>query len=185
MKVRYLKFRQWAALSLMGLLGFTSCQSHKKIAAPDNEEPSLPERREEMRLMYGVPTMDYTVRGQVRNGDGKPVEGITVNLLEHGIDATPDTVYGDPENVRQYLESTAVKTDRQGRFVVKDRGVPRPALRLLVRDTDGPQNGEYRNRIVDLDIAPADVDRSQASGWRQGSFDKEVDIRLETKKDRR
>jgi putative lipoprotein (rSAM/lipoprotein system) len=54
-------------------------------------------------------------------------------------------------------------------------------LRLMVRDVDGKSNGDYKNRVVEMDVTPDDVDRTNAGGWNQGTFNKQVDIKLEKK----
>ena len=40
-------------------------------------------------------------------------------------------------------------------------------VRLMVRDVDGKSNGDYKNRVVEMDVTPDDVDRTNASGWNQ------------------
>ena len=64
MKIKYLKLKNWLIVSLMGALGFSSCHSHKQLAQPEEEQPPQPQPREEIRLMYGVPTMGYRIMGQ-------------------------------------------------------------------------------------------------------------------------
>ena len=54
-------------------------------------------------------------------------------------------------------------------------------VRLMVRDVDGKSNGDYKNRVVEMDVTPDDVDRTNAGGWNQGTFNKQVDIKLEKK----
>lgn len=183
MKIKYLKLKSWLLVTAMGALGLSSCHSQKKLAEPEQKEPERPavREREEMRLMYGVPTMHYMIRGQVKDEAGKPVKGIRINLLEHGIKATADTIYGDQENVKKYLKDTEVATDAQGRFVVQGSDRPFNEVRLLVRDADGKENGEYRNQLLELTIDDASVDRSQADRWNRGTFNKDLEIKLEGK----
>ena len=54
-------------------------------------------------------------------------------------------------------------------------------VRLMVRDVDGKSNGDYKNRVVEMDVTPDDVDRTNAGGWNQGTYNKEVKINLEKK----
>ena len=179
MKIRILKLKDWLILSLMGLFGFSSCHSSKQLTAPEPEPSPTPKPREEIRLMYGVPTMDYHISGRVKDAKGKPVEGVAINMLEHGLNATADTIYGDQNNIRRYLQKNEVRTDSQGRFVVNTQDVPRESVRVLVRDTDGKANGEYKNQLLEVPVD--NVDKSKASGWYQGTFIKVMEIELEGK----
>lgn len=181
MKVKYLKLKSWLLVTVMGAFGLSSCHCHKKLAESEPEpEPSV-QPREEMRLMYGVPTMNYQIRGQVKNADGKPVKDIKVNMLERGMEVKDGELQGDPQRVEEWLEKSAVTTDRKGRFEVKNSGLPQEEVRLLVRDVDGKENGEYKNRMLEMEVTPANVDRTNAGGWDLGTFKKEVEVRLENK----
>ena len=184
MKVKYLKLKNWLLVSVMGALGFTSCHCQKKLAEPKTEEEPAPvEERErdrgEMKLMYGVPTMNYMIRGQVKDAEGRPVRDIRVNMLERNMEASADGIEGDPEAVENWLRDTEVTTDAEGRFVLQSRGLPQEEVRLLVRDADGQENGSYQNQLIGLSVKPENV--SGAEGWNRGTFDKEVEIELENK----
>ena len=177
MKIKFLKLKDWLILSLMGLLGFSSCHSTKELTAPEPESKPTPKPREEIRLMYGVPTMDFHISGHVKDSNGKPVKDVAVNMLERGLDATADTIYGDQDNIRRYLEKNEVRTDSKGRFDLRAQGRPQESVRVLVRDTDGKDNGEYKNQMLEVKVN--NVDRSNADGWNQGIFNKELEIQLE------
>ena len=184
MKVRFLKLKNWLLVTLMGALGMSGCHCHKKLAEPAEEPDTVPAVRDrgEMRLMYGVPTMNYQIRGQVKDAKGRPVKDIRVNMLERNMETTADgTVEGDPEAVGRWLEKTEVRTDRNGRFELKSSGLPQEQVRLLVRDVDGEENGEFKTRMVELEVTPDNVDRTNADGWNQGTFSKQVRIKLEDK----
>jgi putative lipoprotein (rSAM/lipoprotein system) len=180
MKVRFLKLKSWLLMTVMGALGLSGCHSHKQLAEPEEVQPRVKERQE-IRLMYGVPTMNYRISGKVHDAQGKPVKDVRVNMLEHGIEATADTVYGDPENVKNYLESTSVRTDKKGRFVIEQSTTPREEVRILVRDVDGASNGAYKNQLIHMEVDEASIDKSNAGGWNRGDFNKEIDIKLERK----
>ncbi|MBP3763993.1 MAG: radical SAM-associated putative lipoprotein [Bacteroidales bacterium] len=179
MKVKFLKWKNWLLVTVMGALGFSSCHSAKQLPATEEEPAPMPREREEMRLMYGVPTMNFRVSGRVSDAKGRPVRNVRVNVLEHGIEATPDTVYGDPERVREYLESTSATTDREGRFEVKGSGRPVDEVKVLVRDVDGTANGSFRNQLLEVKVTADDIDRSEAEGWYHGELNKKLDIKLE------
>jgi putative lipoprotein (rSAM/lipoprotein system) len=188
MKICYLKLKHWLLISVMGALGLTSCHCHKKLADPKTDESDTPvdvrdgERdRGEMKLMYGVPTMNYMIRGQVKDAAGRPVRDIRVNMLERNMEASADGIEGDPEAVKDWLQNTEVRTDDEGRFTIQNSGLPQEEVRLMVRDIDGKENGEYQNQLIGLSVKPEDMDRTNAGGWNQGTFNKQVDIKLEKK----
>lgn len=182
MKVRFLKLKNWLLVTIMGTLGLSGCHCHKKAVKSD-AEPETPavQDRGEMRLMYGVPTMNYQIRGQVKNVNGRPVKDIRINMLERNMEVKDGELQGDPEAIDRWLEGSEVRTDKKGRFEIKNSGIPQERVRLMVRDADGKDNGEYKNRIVEVNVAPDDVDKSNAGGWNQGTFSKDVKIKLEKK----
>lgn len=184
MKVKYLKLKSWLLITAMSALGLSSCHCHKKLADSEKEPDTKPEVRDrsENLLMYGVPTMTFHVRGQVKDANGNPVKDIRVNMLERGMETTPEgKLIGDPEAVDRWLEKTEVRTDKKGRFELKSSGLPQEQVRLLVRDVDGKSNGEFKNSIVEMEVTPDNVDRTNAGGWNQGTYNKEVKIKLEKK----
>ena len=180
MKIKYLKLKNWLLVTVMGALGLTACHCHKKAARTEVEADTVAVRdRGEIRLMYGVPTMNYEIRGQVRDANGRPVSGIKVNMLERNMEVQGTELQGDPERVKEFLERTSVTPDKKGRFEIKNSGIPQEQVRLLVRDVDGPANGEHRDRLVEMEVTPDAVDRTNASGWHQGTFNQKLDIKLD------
>lgn len=131
--------------------------------------------------MYGVPTMNYMIRGQVKDADGKPVQDIRVNMLERGMEVQDGQLQGDPQRVQQWLDRSSVKTDKEGRFEINESGIPQEEVRLMIRDVDGVENGEYKNQLLEMKVEQGDVDREGAGGWNQGTFKKMVDVKLENK----
>ena len=180
MKIKYLKIKNWFLVTLMGAMGFSSCHCSKELAEPQPENPPVQDHGQ-IRLMYGVPSMNFMIRGQVKDSDGRPVRDIRVNMLERGMEVADGELQGDPENVQRYLDNTSVRTDDEGRFTIQNNGLPQQQVRLLVRDVDGVENGQFRNQVVDMTVEAADVDRSDASGMYQGTFNKEVKIKLENR----
>lgn len=182
MKVKFLKLKNWLLVSVMGALGLSGCQCHKKTVKTEAEPETIEVRdRGEVRLMYGVPTMNFQLRGKVTDADGKPISGIKVNMLERGMEVQGTELQGDPERVKEFLENTAVTTDRKGNFELKNSGIPQERVRLLVRDVDGTDNGSHQDRLIEVEVTPDAVDRTEASGWHQGTFNKELGIELEDK----
>ena len=73
-------------MSVMGLLGMTSCHCPKQVTEttppqPDPKDTVVAPDPRNFAVMYGVPQMDFQVKGRVVNGEGKPVEGMQVILL--------------------------------------------------------------------------------------------------------
>ena len=159
MKIKYLKLKNWLLVTVMGAFGLSACHCHKEVTKTEAEETPEMKPREEIRLMYGVPTMNFMIRGQVKDGE----------------------LQGDPKRVQQWLEQSAVKTDGNGNFVISNSGLPQEEVKLMVRDVDGQENGEYKNQVLEMKVNQADVDRTGAGGWNQGTFNKEVEIKLENK----
>jgi len=183
MKIRFLKLKNWLLVTLMGVLGFFGCKSVKEPAIePEREKPPTPRMRNDIRVMYGVPTMNYMVHGQVHNENGEPLGNISINMLEPNMQISGDSIHGDPERVRQYLERTAITTDENGMFGIDiDKGQPQTQVRILVRDADGESNGTYRNKVLQIDVTPENLDRSDANGMHQGTLRQTLDIELENK----
>lgn len=182
MKVKFLKLKNWLLVSLMGALGLSGCHCHKKAAQAEVEADTIEVRdRGEVRLMYGVPTMNFQLRGKVTDANGRPISGIKVNMLERGMEVQGTELQGDPARVKEFLENTAVTTDSRGHFALENSGIPQEQVRLLVRDVDGTENGSLQDRLVEIEVTPDAVDRTNAGGWNQGTFRKEVKINMENK----
>ena len=100
---------------LMSLLGLSSC-SHL------------------FRAEYGCPHVDFKFIGEA-TGDGKPVEGIRVVLLE----GTEDWSYAIDTSY----------TDASGR-TERDLGMVRIPEQMYVKfeDVDGPENGSWQTKII-------------------------------------
>ncbi len=183
MRIRYLKLKNWLLVTLMGVLGFSGCKTVKDTTIePEKEKPPVPRMNRDIRLMYGVPTMNYMVHGQVRNESGEPLSSIRINMLEPNMQITGDSIHGDPERVEQYLESTAIQTDEKGMFGIDiNQGQAQTQVRILVRDADGDTNGSYKNQVLNINVTPENLDRSDANGMHQGTFHQTLDIKLESK----
>ncbi|MBR1784251.1 MAG: radical SAM-associated putative lipoprotein [Bacteroidales bacterium] len=182
MKIRFLKFRQWLLVTLMGALGVSGCHSGKKLAEPQHDDtPVAVPDDEPARLMYGVPTMQFRVSGRVTGEGGRPVGDIKVNLLERDM-PLDDASLGDyPDALGRWLDENQVSTDDDGRFELRVSGRPQREVTLLVRDADGELNGNYADQLLRMEVAEGDMDRSQAVGMFQGTFQKEVSVKLKKK----
>lgn len=189
MKIKYLKLRNWLLLSLMGLIGVTGCKSSKQTAASQNgqEQPvatvqdqpqdggkkkKIDEGRGQVALMYGVPTMEYRIRGKVVNHQGKAVKGIQVVMLNREIGNTPNRPGEDDPYVEDYLKQYADTTKADGSFEIKAKDRPTEYMRVFVRDIDGPSNGNYQNDVINVEFTNDEV-KSEGQGWNRGVAQKE------------
>ncbi|MBP9990189.1 MAG: radical SAM-associated putative lipoprotein [Bacteroidales bacterium] len=181
MKIKFLKLKNWLLLTLMGALGVGACHSAKDVAqTPEPEPETQPRPRSEMALMYGVPTVDYVVKGKVLKADGKPVKGLQVVLVNNNIDLTADTIYGNDEYVERYLQKSSDTTAADGTFEVKSSDMPSGKQRILVRDVDGKRHGNIQNELIDVEFDMDNVG-GQRSGWRLGTAEKEMTITVKEK----
>ena len=181
MKIKFLKLKNWLLLTLMGTLGVGACHSSKEVAQAQEPEPENQSRpRSEMALMYGVPTMDYVVKGKVLNTDGKPVKGLQIVLVNNNIDLTADTIYGNDEYVERYIQKSSDTTAKDGTFEVRSSDMPSGKQRILVRDIDGKRNGNIQNELLDVEFDMNNVG-GQRGGWRMGTVEKEMTITVKEK----
>ena len=184
MKIRYLKLKRWLLMAVMGWFGVTSCQSGRNVAA-GGQQPEEGGRKEavdpsQMAVMYGVPQMDFEVKGRVVDAEGRPVEGMQVVLVNQTVDIAPDYVQEDNPYVQDYIRSASDTTDAEGRFVVVARDVPVDSQRVMVRDIDGDRNGRYQDQMLHVGFT-AGTEAEKEGPWYQGKRTKEMDIVVEKK----
>ena len=186
MKIRFLKFKDWLLMGIMGLFGLTACHTAKKVVEEpvmnddkDSVEQPVP-RGGEMALMYGVPTMDFVVKGRVINEQGKPVKGMQVILVNQKVDIAPDHMDEDNPYVQDYIQHASDTTDEQGVFECHVKDVPMDVQRVIVRDIDGKKNGSYQDQMVDIEFTDADQ-TGERKGWYFGKRTKDVDITVSKK----
>ena len=181
MKIRFLKLKDWLLMSVMGLFGLTACHTSKEAATAqqpvdDGDDAVVaPTPRNEMALMYGVPTMDFVVKGRVIDEQGKPVKGMQVILVNQTVDIAPDHMDEDNPYVQNYIQKASDTTDAQGTFECHVKDVPVDVQRVIVRDIDGKKNGSYEDQMVDIMFTEADQS-GERKGWYMGSRTKDVDI---------
>lgn len=178
MKVRIYKLKNWLLMTLMGVLGLSACHSSKEATQPPiPDEPKVdnPQPRDEKILMYGVPTMNFTVKGKVVNEAGEPVKGMQVILLNRNIDITPEDMHEDNPYVRDYLRHSADTTDAEGLFRVQTTDTPTQKEMMIVRDIDGEENGAYEDQMFDVSFDNA-KETQQRQGWNMGAREQELDI---------
>lgn len=175
MKVRYLKLKNWLLLSLMGLLGLSACSTTKEVSntvsAPEPEGQPTP--RPEVALMYGVPTMEFQVRGAVTDEQGNPIKGMQVILVNQNLDVDANNIPEDNKYVMDYIAGCSDTTDAEGRFTVVTRDTPRDSQRIIVRDIDGASNGVYENKMEEVQFEEV---KGQRNGWFVGTATQEQNL---------
>lgn len=187
MKIKYLKLKNWLLISLMGLLGFGGCKSAKTTAAsqPQASEQEYAQQpadtpkkkvvgddRGQVALMYGVPTMNYRIRGKVVNHQGKAVKGIQVVMLNRSFGNTPNNPGEDDPDVSDYMKQYADTTKADGSFDIRVKDRPTEYMRVFVRDVDGPSNGNYQNDVINVEFTNDEV-KSEGQGWSRGVAQKD------------
>ncbi|MBQ9638349.1 MAG: radical SAM-associated putative lipoprotein [Bacteroidales bacterium] len=105
------------------------------------------EARIEQPVMYGVPTVDFHVRGQIVDEKNRPVKGIQVMVVGEGADVEanrmPESEYWQRELLRM-----ADTSQTDGRFDCQGSARINEQVRLLIRDVDGTKNGDYENQLL-------------------------------------
>ena len=136
--------------------------------------------REPQVAVYGVPTVDFCVKGRVTDANGKPVKGLQVILVDSRIDPDnlPETSYWVEELSRQ-----SDTTDAQGNFEVKGSDRPWEQMRVLVTDIDGAKNGgSFQTQLVDVQFGEPEDGNKPVSKWNLGVKNAEVAIKMKRKK---
>lgn len=119
MKELFYRFCRWA-LPLLGVQAFISCDN--VINSPDMYGTMVAE--------YGVPVMEFHVKGKVVNSlTDKPVKGIAVTS-EHRV----DTVF----------------TSTDGSFEYESAAFPDEKVKLKFSDVDKEENDLYLNKEVEV-----------------------------------
>lgn len=115
MKIRYLKLKNWLYVTFAGLLGVNlSCT------------------KEPMALEYGTPEATYRVLGKVTDEEGKPIDGIQVEM------------YGSKDT-----------TDVNGAYNVSCRVIFYDTMTVEYCDIDSTANGLYADTSVTVSLREA------------------------------
>jgi putative lipoprotein (rSAM/lipoprotein system) len=151
--------------ALLGILGFTNCET-----------------REE----YGTPHSDYIVKGKVVDkATGKSVSGLKISLFDYRI----ALMYGTPQPDFKTITFTGYenKTDSKGAYQFDGNSfysikeVENLPLSMHISDIDGAENGVYGDTIIEVNFKDAQRTK-KASGWFDGEYVKNVNIELPEKK---
>ena len=102
--------------------------------------------------MYGCPEGTYHVMGTVVNEEGEPVAGINVS----------------------HLDTTGV----DGHYEIRFKGSPESNVAIYFKDSDGEQNGHYRDTTVSV-VADRSAFHDGHGNWDYGTADVEKDVTLQ------
>ncbi|MBO4600494.1 MAG: radical SAM-associated putative lipoprotein [Bacteroidales bacterium] len=185
MKIRFLKLKDWLLMTVMGVFGLTACHSTKEAAqeqvVPEPDDAVVePQPRGEIALMYGVPTMDFVLKGRVIDAKGNPVKGMQVILVNQTVDIAPDHMDEDNPYVQEYIQKASDTTDVQGTFECRVKDVPVERQRVIIRDIDGDKNGRYEDQMVEVEFTEENQ-TGERKGWYMGTRTKDVDITVSKK----
>ncbi len=146
--------------SLLVMLGFTmvGCMGKEMYGVPAAE--------------YGVPNVDFAVKGQVSDGLGNPIEGIQMVLKPYEeTDSENDTVYTDAAGEYEFRQRNRGGTF--GDFSVQ----------VIAEDIDGVENGgDFAEKTQKVKFTKSDFPGS-GGNWYQGAAEKTVDVELQEKAD--
>ena len=156
MKAALGKGWKWLLGLLMGLLGFAGCG---KLGIFRNE--------------YGCPNADFKLVGDVKDANGKGIEGIRVVF----------TPYPDAPEEQQKWESDTLYSDAQGHFE-KERlkhdwpdGAQKAAVKL--EDVDGDAHGSFKTKILKGSELTVEQTKKGDKHWYSGGYTIRADAVLE------
>ena len=143
-------------------------QQVEQPVAPKVVEQEPP--REPQVTVYGVPTVDYAVKGVCC------LPAILDPLINSEIDPEnlPESPYWDEQ-----LKRIADTTDAQGNFEVRNTDRPWEQVRVVVRDIDGAKNGKFENQVLDVEFGEPEGGRGN---WKLGERKAEVTVKMKRKK---
>ena len=156
MKAALGKGWKWLLGLLMGLLGFTGCG---KIGV--------------FRMEYGCPNADFKLVGDVKDANGKGIEGIRVVFSPHA---------GLPEDQQQW-DSDTLYSDARGHFE-KERlkhSWPDGAKDAAVKfeDVDGTAHGSFKTKVLTGSGFTVEQTKKGDKHWYSGEYTIQADAVLE------
>ena len=138
--------------SLLGLLGFGGCDIGSGLE------------------MYGTPTAEFKLIGDVKDSENHPVQGIRVVMTPHPFDGRNDTLYTDAKG---HFEGDYL------RYI--DMGELRDGT-LYFDDVDGEANGSFLPCVVKREGLEVTQTRKGSGMWDNGSYTVRADAILEKEK---
>ena len=135
MKDLFFRFCRWA-LPFFGVSAVVSCDN--VFNTPDMYGTQVAE--------YGVPIMEYVVKGKVTDAEtGAPVKGIEVVPEEANV---------------------LVYTSENGEFTCEGATFPDSKVTITFKDIDGEENGVYATKEIEVPVEKSE----EGSGWFAGVY---------------
>ena len=135
MKDLFFRFCRWA-LPFFGVSAVVSCDN--VFNTPDMYGTQVAE--------YGVPIMEYVVKGKVTDAEtGAPVKGIEVVPEEANV---------------------LVYTSENGEFTCEGATFPDDKVTITFKDIDGEENGVYATKEIEVPVEKSE----EGSGWFAGVY---------------
>ena len=134
MKVRFNRWYNAVLTALLSMLGFGCSSSDDQTFVAE----------------YGMPVVEYQVRGQVTDEAGTPVQGIKTSVKI--IMSSPSA-----DGKKEIYARDSVLTDASGKYDISFATTPgNPETKLIVEDIDGEANGgEFLSDTLDIDYEKA------------------------------
>ena len=134
MKVRFNRWYNGVLTALLSMLGFGCSSSDDQTFVAE----------------YGMPVVEYQVRGQVTDEAGTPVQGIKTAVKI--IMSSPSA-----DGKKEIYARDSVLTDASGKYDISFVTTPgNPETKLIVEDIDGVANGgEFLSDTLDIDYEKA------------------------------
>lgn len=146
------------------LLGFSSCGENIFNGG-------------EVICEYGMPTVDYRVKGEVTDEAGKPLSGIRVIVKDKYLHSKD----GDYKHTYNH-EGDTVYTDAKGAFQsAKIKSGSLYQQRVVFDDVDGEANG---GEFSSVDMSINDLDSKQikkGDGWYDGEYELSTKVQMKKK----
>ena len=138
---------KWLLGALLGVLGFSGCFSTA------------------CKKEYGCPNADFKLVGDVKDANGKGIEGIRVVY-----DRRPEEEWG----------KDTLYTDEKGHFEkdVEDVYMFSGSL-VKFDDVDGPENGSYRSKTLTNEDLVFEQTKKGDKHWYRGAYSVHADATLE------
>ena len=144
---------KWFLGVIMGLLGFSGCEEIGSI-----------------KDMYGQPSADFKLIGDVKDADGKGIEGIRV-------------VFRAVEDEKETWENDTLYSDAKGHFE-RERlrhDWPDEAKNASIKfeDVDGREHGSFKTKILSRSEMTVEQTKKGSGPWYSGVYNIHAEAVLE------
>lgn len=147
---------------LLSALGFSACGE----AAIGDGTTKDGGDSQEIPVMYGTPTIEFTVRGKVTDSEGVPIEGIVVSS---------DGTHG--------RDDFSVVTNKYGTFKTSKINWVSIHGPITFTDIDGEANGgDFATLSASMQTLPKGNVQDSSGRWLNDEFEVVADVKLERKK---